>query len=75
MDLNVRAFRTVQEALRDHPTVEDAKKAASRRGGLVGGRARALAIGAKRRKEIARIASRARWNKRHTAQGEERQGC
>jgi len=65
MDLNVRAFRTVQEALREHPTTEDAKKAASRRGGLAGGRARAASISAERRIEIAKKASRARWGKQH----------
>jgi hypothetical protein len=33
MDLNVRAFRTVQAALRNHPTEETAKKAAPRKEG------------------------------------------
>lgn len=66
MDLNVRAFRTVQEALKDHPTEQDTKKAASRRGGLAGGRARAASISAERRVEIAKKASGARWNKQRT---------
>jgi hypothetical protein len=68
MDLNVRAFRTVQEALSEHPTTaEDTKRAASRRGGLVGGPARASSITAARRTEIAKKASRARWRKYKTA--------
>lgn len=66
MDLNVRAFRTVHEALKEHPTEQDRKKAASRRGGLVGGPARAVSISAERRIEIAKKASRARWKKHHT---------
>ena len=65
MDLNVRAFRVVQAALSDEeisPT-EAAKKAASRKGGLAGGPSRARAISRKRRVEIARRASKARWDK------------
>jgi hypothetical protein len=64
MDLNVRAFRTVQAALEDHPTEENSKKAAARKGGLIGGPSRARSISAARRIEIARIASDARWRKR-----------
>jgi hypothetical protein len=65
MDLNVRAFRVVQAALTEHkePTVIDPKKASARKGGLVGGPARARSISAKRRREIARTASNTRWNK------------
>lgn len=62
MDLNVRAFRTVQAALAE-PTEPDKRKEASRRGGLLGGRARASSVSAKRRKEIAKQASAARWKK------------
>ncbi len=62
MDLNVRAFRTVQEALREHSTEEVTKKAASRKGGLIGGRARAATISAERRLEIAKKANKARWS-------------
>jgi hypothetical protein len=70
MDLNVRAFRTVQEALREHPPTEEVtKKAASRKGGLIGGRARAVAISAERRLEIAKKANKARWSK-HRKVGE-----
>ena len=51
MDLNVRAFRTVQAALSDHPTEEEnTKKAASRKGGLIGGPSRASSITAERRR-------------------------
>jgi hypothetical protein len=64
MDLNVRAFRTVHAALDDHPTEVEPKKAAARKGGLIGGPSRARSIGQERRIEIARIASRARWAKR-----------
>ena len=67
MDLNVRAFRTVQEALRENiPTEQEAKKAASRKGGLIGGRARAASISAERRTEIAKKASAARWRRKET---------
>jgi hypothetical protein len=68
MDLNVRAFRTVQEAFNEHPTEQDTKKAASRRGGLVGGPARAASISSERRTEIAKNASTARWRKHKTAE-------
>ncbi len=60
MDLNVHAFRIVGAAT----SGDDAKKAklaASRKGGLKGGVARARAITAERRVEIARKASAARW--------------
>jgi hypothetical protein len=66
MDLNIRAFRTVQEALEEHPTKKDEKKAASRRGGLVGGPARAASMSVERRREIAKKASAVRW-KKHSA--------
>ena len=65
MDLNVRAFRTVQEALSEHsPNSENRKQDAARKGGLIGGPSRAKSISAERRAEIARKASSARWNKR-----------
>jgi len=64
MDLNVRAFRTVQAALSENSITEvDTKKAASRKGGLIGGRARAASISAARRVEIAKKANIARWKK------------
>lgn len=67
MDLNVRAFRTVHEALKrvsaSPEEKPDEKRAAARRGGLIGGPSRAKAISAARRVEIAKKASAARWRK------------
>lgn len=71
MDLNVRAFRTVQEAICKRsfvvPPEKTAKKAAARKGGLLGGPSRAMSISAERRIEIARKASKARWAKSKTS--------
>jgi hypothetical protein len=64
MDLNVRAFRTVQEALSEKSDEVLARKDASRKGGLIGGPSRARSISAARRVEIAKKASAARWRKR-----------
>jgi hypothetical protein len=64
MDLNVRAFRTVQAAL-DKPVTPNKRKESARKGGLAGGKARAKSISAERRKEIARVASLARWAAKH----------
>lgn len=61
MDLNVRAFRVVQEAFKESSPKTEAKKAASRKGGLIGGPSRANSISATRRSEIAKKASAARW--------------
>jgi len=63
MDLNVRAFRTVQAAMAESVPV-DKKKQAARKGGLSGGRSRAKAMTPERRSEIARNASRARWREK-----------
>jgi hypothetical protein len=63
MDLNVRAFRTVQEAIREDSSTQGTKKAAARKGGLIGGPARAKSISPERRTEIARKANQARWKK------------
>jgi hypothetical protein len=65
MDLNVRAFRTVQAALAE-PIPPNKRKAASSKGGLKGGPARAKSVSSIRRKEIARKASEARWSKPST---------
>jgi len=62
MDLNVRAFRTVQAALAE-PAEPDKRKEAARKGGLLGGPSRARSISAKRRREIAEQANAARWRK------------
>lgn len=63
MDVNVRAFRVVQEAISEESPVSKEKKLASQKGGLIGGPSRAKSISRDRRVEIARKASRARWQK------------
>jgi hypothetical protein len=63
MDLNVRAFRTVQSALSE-PILPSKRKESSRKGGLRGGPSRARSISPERRVEIARKASLARWRPR-----------
>jgi hypothetical protein len=74
MDLNVRAFRTVQAALSE-PESADKRKEAARKGGRAGGRARAKVLSQSRRREIALAGSSARWSRSApagTKQGEER---
>ena len=66
MDLNVAAFRLVQEATGEKP-VRSNKQAASREGGLKGGRVRAMKLSAEKRAEIAQKASQARWSKANVA--------
>ena len=63
MDLNVRAFRTVQAALTE-PIPADRRKQAARKGGLAGGPSRARSISAERRLEIAIKANGVRWSKK-----------
>ena len=63
MDLNVRAFRTVQAALSD-PALPDKRKASSSKGGRRGGPSRAKSISAEQRSAIARKASETRWSRR-----------
>lgn len=63
MDVNVRAYRVVQAALGEAPSAPNPKKDAARKGGLRGGPSRAKSISRERRVEIARKASRARWQK------------
>jgi len=63
MDLNVRAFRTVQAALSE-PLAPNKRKQSSRKGGLRGGPARAKVTSPERRKEIALKASAARWKRK-----------
>ena len=62
MDMNVRAFRTVQAAVSEL-TVLDERKESSRKGGLRGGPSRARKTSPERRKEIAMKANAARWKK------------
>ncbi len=63
MDINVRAFRVVQQATDENLSTSTPKQAAARKGGLVGGHARAQSISSERRIEIAKKANRARWKK------------
>jgi hypothetical protein len=63
MDVNVRAFRTVQEAINEHSNEVSAKKSASRKGGLKGGKARAASLTPEKRASIAKKASAVRWHK------------
>jgi hypothetical protein len=65
MDINVRAFRTVQAALSE-PAEPDKRKEAARKGGLLGGRSRARSMSAARRSEIAKQGSAARWKRSTT---------
>lgn len=64
LDTNKRAKSVVDLATQEETTV-DGKNAAAvalgRKGGLVGGKARAESLTAKRRKEIAQKAAAARW--------------
>jgi hypothetical protein len=61
MDLNVRAFRVVQEATSEESEHSSKKKMAAQKGGLIGGPSRAKSISRERRLEIAQKANRARW--------------
>jgi hypothetical protein len=66
VDLNVRAFRTVQAALVE-PTASNKRSESARKGGLRGGVSRAKLISPERRIEIAKAGSRARWNRQPDA--------
>jgi hypothetical protein len=64
VDLNVRAFQVVQEAISGVSSpASRAKTESSRKGGLKGGRARARSMSRERRLEIAKKANAARWQK------------
>jgi hypothetical protein len=64
MDLNVRAFRTVQAALSEPLTPTKRRHVeGSRRGGKLGGASRAKTLTAERRREIAKKANSVRWGK------------
>jgi hypothetical protein len=62
MDLNVSAFRIVQQITTDNK--EDKKTSAARVAGKIGGPARARKLTPERRREIAAKANEARWSKR-----------
>lgn len=70
LDLNQLAKSIVDESTHDEPRVEPeqpvkdpAAVELGRRGGLKGGRARADKLSPEQRREIARKAAAARWNK------------
>jgi hypothetical protein len=64
VDVNVRAFRVVQEATSGVSSpASRAKKESARKGGLKGGRSRAQSMSHERRVEIAKKANAARWRK------------
>ena len=52
-----------REPTREEQRKDPAAVSLGRRGGLKGGKARAKALSAKKRKEIAKMAARARWKK------------
>ena len=66
-DTNKRAKSVVDIATGETPTISDeirlAAAALGRKGGLKGGPARAKALSAKKRSEIAKKAAAARWGK------------
>jgi hypothetical protein len=64
-DLNRRAFDIVKIASGESEAnaPESAAAELGRRGGLKGGRARATALSAERRSEIAKAAAKSRWQK------------
>lgn len=67
VDINVRAFRVVREAVSGASSAPTGKKVSAQKGGLVGGPSRAKSISRERRVEIAKKASAARWRKRDIA--------
>ena len=62
-DLNEAAFRVVSAATSDAAEKNPAAVELGRKGGLKGGKARALKLTPEQRSEIAQIAARARWKK------------
>jgi hypothetical protein len=67
-----RVVRAVSLAERRQPLGLGVHAAAlGRKGGLKGGRARAAALPAQRRKQIAQLAARARWSRRAKGDGGE----
>lgn len=68
-DINKLAASIVDDATSDEPTDPDEGKdpnavALGRKGGLKGGKARAAALSAEQRREIAKKAARQRWKNR-----------
>jgi len=65
---SIVADATSEEKLTPEPTKKNpAAVALGRLGGLKGGKARAAKLSAKKRKEIAKKAAKARWEKGHDA--------
>jgi hypothetical protein len=65
-DFNEAAFRVVSESTSEHSASKEKNPAAvslGRLGGLKGGKARARALPASKRKAIAKKAAKARWSK------------
>ena len=62
-DLNELAASIVEQATSDKPAKNPAAVALGKLGGKKGGPARAKKLSAKRRKQIARKAAKARWAK------------
>ena len=62
MDINELAHRVVQRSTTEDDTTES-QRAATRRAGRAGGRARAESLTPEERRAIALKANRARWNK------------
>ena len=61
MDLNVSAFRIVQQLTTEKK--ENKRSVAARAGGMAGGPARAKRLTSDERRAIARKANRARWKR------------
>jgi len=62
MDLNANAFRIVNTLTTENK--DDKRIVAGRAGGVIGGPARARKLTAKRRREIAIAANKARWKRK-----------
>lgn len=63
-DINLLAKSIVEKSTGKPPEKNPAAVALGRLGGLKGGKARAKALSAKKRKEIARKAAQTRWGKK-----------
>ena len=62
MDLNVQAFRIVQETTAERPSVQKNRRKQASENGRKGAKARSSALSPDRRKEIALKANQARWS-------------
>ena len=63
MDINVQAYRLVREATGELSPEKKRKRAGASRGGIAGGKKRAAVLTPERRREIAKKANLARWQK------------